>query len=106
MVDWHWVAEKLASAVYTGLLMSLGYWMGKQSRRVPLKADRTEQLLALLSETIGDDDPRTYEEDWQWRARLAGKQDHDHIEVSVYAVTLKRILDEVRPGWELPPREE
>jgi hypothetical protein len=50
----------------------------------------------LLREVVGDDDPRTFDEDGQWRETLAGKAEHDHIEISIYAGTLRRILERVR----------
>lgn len=57
--------------------------------------------IELLREVIGDDDPRTYEEEWQWEETLThdgGKpyDDHDQVEIIVNAGTIRDILKLVR----------
>lgn len=54
----------------------------------------------VLREVVGDDDPRTWESDEQWIENLAGKAEHDHVEVALYAGTIRRILSRLRgPRW-------
>jgi len=57
---------------------------------------REEQAIQLLREVIGDDDPRTFETDEQWEEILTGEGEFDHVEISVYAGTLRDIIKLVR----------
>lgn len=64
-----------------------------------------EAAIQLLKEVIGDDDPRTFDTNEQWRETLSDQDgkplgQFDHVEISVYAGTLRDILDLVRgEGW-------
>lgn len=73
-----------------------------------LKAEaEAASLRELLKAVIGDDDPRTFDVDEQWQETLAGKDEFDHIEISVYAGTLWGILDSVRgTSWRGPVAPE
>lgn len=78
--------------------------MDRDTKIAQLVEELESTVKQLLREVIGDDDPRTYETNEQWQETLQtadGKPlgEFDHIEITVYAGTLRSILDLVRPGW-------